>query len=229
MGTNDLEVPLNEQPARQVNLDAFYIDKNEVTREQYEGFMLSGGYKKRHFWAEEGWQFITENEIDAPLGFRSSYLNPTPHQPVVGVSWYEADAYARWVSKRLPTEAEWEKAARGKDGNSYPWGQQMDFTRVFYLFGRNPAPVGSYPQGASPFGVFDMAGNAWEWCADWYDEFLYIGRSNSSYGKDGKAKKTMRGGCWMSGALEMRSTYRDANRPEYRNTTVGFRCVRDAN
>ena len=229
MGTDNPQAPSNERPARQVYLDAFYIDKYEVTKAQYEEFMLEGAYQKGQFWTEQGWKFITKNQIEVPFGMGTRYITPASNQPAVGISWYEADAYARWAGKRLPTETEWEKAARGTDGNNYPWGEEMDFTRVFYLFGRDPAPVGSYPTGASPFGVFDMAGNAWEWCADWYDEFLDKSNSDPSHGNDNRTMKVLRGGSWMSGAGEMRSTYRDANKPDYRNTTVGFRCVRDVN
>lgn len=230
MGTDSEEANPDQKPAHRVYLDSFYIDKYEVTKQQYEGFILAGGYRKKQFWTEEGWEFIQKKQIERPLGLGSRYFIPASTQPVVGVSWYEANAYARWANKRLPTEAEWEKAARGKDGNNYPWGNEMDFTRVFYLFSRDSAPVGSYPTGVSPFGVFDMAGNAWEWCVDWYDEFRYQKPFQPSQGRAVyRTKKVMRGGSWLSGRSEMRSTYRGVNKPDYRNTTVGFRCVRDSN
>ncbi|MDE0186960.1 MAG: formylglycine-generating enzyme family protein [Candidatus Poribacteria bacterium] len=227
MGTDDPEAPPNENPAHQIYLDAFYIDKYEVTKQQYEEFMLAGGYQNQQLWTEEGWEFITKNEIVVPLGLGVRYFTPTENQPATGISWYEADAYARWAGKRLPTEAEWEKAARGNDGNTYPWGHEMDFTAVFYQFGRDPSPVGSYPTGASTFGAFDMAGNAWEWCSDWYNHYEMT--SMPFQGSGYKTKKVIRGGSWHSGMLEMRSTYRDTNKPDYRNTTVGFRCARNAN
>ena len=139
-------------PAHSVHLDAYYIDQYEVTNSQYEQFILQGGYQKKNFWSEQGWRFIQENEIDRPLGIEKTRYNG-PNQPVVGVSWYEAEAYARWTNKRLPTEAEWEKAARGVDGRRYPWGNQMDFSRIVYSMvdNRRTFPVGSFPAGVSPY------------------------------------------------------------------------------
>jgi len=229
MGTDDTNSPADQRPAHQVYPDAFYIDKYEVTNRQYEQFIIAGGYQKKQFWTEEGWEFITKKQIDRPLGLGTRYLSAAPNQPVVGISWYEANAYARWAGKRLPTEAEWEKASRGTNGKRYPWGMEMDFTKVFYHFGRDPAIVGSYPAGVSHYGVFDMAGNVWEWCADWYDEAYYLKTSQRNpRGPAQGTMKVMRGGSWNSSRMQMQCTYRDSNNPDYRNTNIGFRCVRDA-
>ena len=145
MGTDSEQANADQKPAHRVYLEAFYIDKYEVTNAQYEEFILAGGYKKRKFWTEEGWAFIQKERffyiypsretyhIDTPLAYGDNIVSTAPDHPVIGVSWYEANAYARWAGKRLPTEAEWEKAARGTDQRIYPWGNEMDFSKLNYF------------------------------------------------------------------------------------------------
>ena len=160
----------NEMPQREVFLSAYFIDKYPVTNAQYKKFIESGGYTQKALWSNAGWQYILEskplesNDLDA-------VFKGEPDCPVVNVSWYEAETFAKWAGKRLPTEAEWEKAARGTDGRIYPWGNEYDKMRLNCAESKieKPTPVTKYSQGQSVYGCFDMAGNVWEWTADWYD------------------------------------------------------------
>ena len=222
MGTDDPQVPDDQRPARKVNVDAFYIDKHEVTNAQFKEFLLADGYNKREYWTKEGWNFIQKKRktislpseiyrIDAPLGFERNSVSTAPDHPVIGVSWFEAAAYAKWAGKRLPTEAEWEKAARGTDARIYPWGNKFDFSKLNYFpHHEKLSPVGSYPKGASPYGVLDMAGSVAEWCAD-----------------SEKEKKIVRGGGWNALRFQLRCTYRETYLRTYRYYNLGFRCAKD--
>lgn len=224
MGTDDPNAPDDQRPARKVNVDAFYIDKHEVTNAQFNEFILADGYNKRKYWTKEGWNFIQKKRsyfsyptkksyrIDKPLGFASNSVSKEPSHPVIGVSWYEAAAYAKWAGKRLPSEPEWEKAARGTDARIYPWGNKFDYSKLNYFpHHEKLTSVGSFPDGASPYGVLDMAGSVAEWCVD-----------------SEKEKKIVRGGGWNAIRLQLRCTYRDAHLPSYRYYNLGFRCAKDA-
>ncbi len=226
MGTDEDNAPDDQHPERKVQVDAFYMDIHEVTNAQFNEFILADGYNKRQFWTKDGWDYIQKERfffsypgrikyrIDKPLGFGENHISTDPDHPVLGVSWYEASAYAKWVGKRLPTEAEWEKAARGTDARLYPWGNEFDFSKLKYFpHHEKLEPVGSYPDGASPFGVMDMAGSLAEWCAD------------NIHGKD---TKVVRGGGWNSIRLHLRSIHRVTHPPTYRYYNIGFRCVVDA-
>ncbi len=238
MGTDSEGANADQKPAHQVYLDAFYIDKYEVTNAQYEEFILAGGYKKREFWTGEGRDFIQKFQFDAgewhkietPMQYGENSVSTEPDHPVIGVSWYEANAYATWAGKRLPTEAEWEKAARGTDGQIYPWGNEMDFSKLRYFpHVTKLQAVGSFPGGTSPHGVMDMAGSVWEWCADWYSESYYPqGSRKNPKGPDSGKFRVLRGGGWDSIRIQLRCPYRYYE-PEGRRTyNVGFRCVQDA-
>lgn len=229
MGTDVQGANPNQNPAHAVYLDAFYIDKYEITNSQFADFISAGGYSNRKFWTREGWRFIKNNQIETPLYFGQNKISTEPNQPVIGVSWHEANAYAKWAGKRLPTEAEWEKAARGTDQRLYPWGSKMDFLRLNYFpHGTKLFAVGSYPSGASAYGIMDMAGSVWEWTADWYSASYYKqspetnpkGPANGEY-------RVLRGGAWDSIRAQLQCTYRHyekVSRPSY---TLGFRCADD--
>jgi formylglycine-generating enzyme required for sulfatase activity len=207
MGSDDGED--NEKPRRRVTLDGFSIDKFEVTNALYQKFVKATGRAAPGHW--------TASELNGP------------QQPVVGVSWDDAVAYCAWAGKRLPTEAEWEKAARGTDGSKYPWGDKWDASRANSSESRlgATAKVGSYPSGASPYRAHDMAGNAWEWVADWYDEEYYKkGPDRNPKGPDTGFTRVLRGGSWDLSPVNLRAAYRYDNPPDYRFNRIGFRCAR---
>lgn len=142
----------------------YYIDKYLVTNGDYALFMKAGGYNNENFWSEDGWKWRVENNITEPKHWHDTKYNHTDH-PVVGVSHYEAEAYAKWAGKELPTEKQWERAARGTDGREYPWGDKFDSEKCnIYESGKGATtPVYKYDNGVSPEGCYDMAGNVWEW------------------------------------------------------------------
>ncbi|MCP4284327.1 MAG: formylglycine-generating enzyme family protein, partial [Gammaproteobacteria bacterium] len=182
-------------------LPEYQISRYPLTRAEYERFIEAGGYQQRRWWTEAGW--ARKNWIE-PEYWRDSRFNK-PNQPVVGVSWYECVAYCRWLSAetgqpyRLPTEAEWEKAARGTDGRVYPWGNDFEASRGNMVLGEQvvntTTPVGIYPTGISPAGLFDCSGNVWEWEQSKSADYPYQaddGRENLS----GTNVRVLRGGSW---------------------------------
>ena len=230
MGTDSQQANSDQRPAHTVYLNTFYIDKYEVTNAQYEEFILAGGYQKKKFWTTEGWDFIQKNKIQAPLKYGQNSVSTEPDHPVIGVSWYEANAYATWAGKRLPTEAEWEKAARGTDRRIYPWGNEMDFSKLNYFpHSIKLLKVGSFPQGASPYHIMDMAGSLWEWTADWYGETYYAQSPlKNPKGPDNGKYRVLRGGGWDSIRLQLQCTYRYYDKEDRRTYNIGFRCAKDA-
>jgi len=163
-----------EVPQREVYLGAYLIDKCPITNAEYKKFIESGGYEQRDYWSKSGWDYVLEIKPLDGDGLNSA-MDGEEDCPVVNVSWYEAKAFAKYMGKRLPTEAEWEKAARGTDGRVYPWGNEFDKTKLNCSESRieKPTPVTKCPQGQSFYGCFDMAGNVWEWTADWFDSQYY--------------------------------------------------------
>jgi len=204
----------DEKPVHRVYLDAFYMDKYHVTVGQYA-------------------KYLEATDKEAPPEW--DIMNQPHHQkrPVVNVSWYDAVTYCKWAGKRLPTEAEWEKAARGTDGRLYPWGNEAP-TRLHANFGKKKwanhmalVPVGMFELGKSPYGIYDMAGNAWEWVNDWYDHDYYkkSPAKNPQGPKTGKSK-VVRGGNWLYVQEFLRSSFRYNAEPSGRQFGYGFRCAK---
>jgi formylglycine-generating enzyme required for sulfatase activity len=220
MGKNDGEE--DEQPAHKVELDAFWIDKREVTNEQYGKFLAYVQRTKDHSKCHPN---EPTGKNHTPKFWKDGKLNH-PKQPIVGVDWFDAAAYAKWAGKRLPTEAEWEKAARGTDGRDYPWGNEWD-DELANAAGNAPMEVGSFADGASPFGVLDLAGNVSEWCADWYD-FYSRGAQRNPQGPAASPRgmRVARGGSWQDSPDECRTPYRLGGTPGLREAFIGFRCAK---
>jgi formylglycine-generating enzyme required for sulfatase activity/predicted Ser/Thr protein kinase len=199
----------SEKPRHRVHLATYYIDKYLVTNQAYRRFVKETGHPEPSHWADP--------QFNHPL------------QPVVGISWHDAEAYVKWANKRLPTEAEWEKAARGPEGFSYPWGNQFAAGKANVDFMMNQtSQVGHFPGGASPYGCLDLIGNVWEWCADWFDEKYYSTSppQNPTGPKKGQ-KKVIRGGAWDTISFNCRNAFRFFADPGAKALNIGFRCVVD--
>ncbi|NUK35398.1 ergothioneine biosynthesis protein EgtB [Streptomyces lunaelactis] len=238
----------NERPAHQRLVPAFHIDTVPVTCGAYQAFIEDGGYTDRRWWAAEGWDQIRRHDIAAPLFWRREggqwlrrrfgVTEPVPaDEPVLHVSWYEADAYARWAGRRLPTEAEWEKAARhdpdADRSRRFPWGDADPGPSQANLGQRHlrPAPAGSYPEGESPLGVRQLIGDVWEWTSS--DFLPYPGFAPFPYREYsevffGGAHKVLRGGSFAVDAVACRGTFRNWDLPVRRQIFSGFRTARDA-
>jgi formylglycine-generating enzyme required for sulfatase activity len=200
-----------EKRVREVIDHDYWIDKYPVTNEKYRAFILADGYGNQAYWSSDGWKWKTKNNITVPEYWNNTEWNKADH-PVVGVSYFEAEAYAKWAGKRLPTDREWEKAARGEDGRKYPWGDEFDQKKCNSeesVIGHT-TPVTQYPNGVSPYGCYDMAGNVCEWCVDWYDNC-----------------RVLRGGTWGNGPEYVRVSYRFRANADYRHNDIGFRLVQD--
>ncbi len=237
----------NEQPAHEVQVRPFFLDAHPVTNGDYLVFVEAGGYEDPRWWHPKGWEFVQSEGIRHPLFWlpqgqhvwqrrRFGFVEPLPKdEPVQHVCWYEADAYARWVGKRLPTEAEWEKAAVGSDGTPrvYPWGDAPPTPAHANLGGDTwgPAPVGSFPEGRSADGVWGLLGDVWEWTASdfggyaGFRAFPYREYSEVFFGTE---YKVLRGGAWASAPVAVRNSFRNWDYPIRRQIFAGFRCARDA-
>ena len=224
MGSNNKSADSDEKPQGKIKLDSYYIYKYEVTNLQFNRFISETGYQ-----AEGDWKLL--------------YNNFTKNHPVAEVSYNDAAAYAKWAGGRLPTEAEWEKAARGKDGRLYPWGNRWNpeycngkemkskrkdvaklekFNNVWY----GTLPVGSFPQGKSPYGIMDMSGNVAEWCKDWYrDDYFTKGINKNPQGPDDGEERVLKGGSFFEEKNNMRCSSRDDDDPEKWCNLYGFRVV----
>jgi len=252
---------LDEHPLHKVHTKAYWIDRYEVTNAQYRTFVVEANYQVPQLWRKNGYLLsrkvlniadtaklrqlatkVFKLDMDTRKMTKSQLLDAVEKDqkgyddlPVTDISWYNANDYCRWAGKRLPSEVEWERAARGDHPRVYPWGDKWNGKDL--NAGDDPrwthgvAPVGSYPGGKSPFGVYDMAGNAMEWVADWYGP--YPGSTYKS--KDfGEKYKVLRGGGWGGiGHYAIHHFYRTAYRfyinPSYAFNDVGFRCAADAN
>jgi formylglycine-generating enzyme required for sulfatase activity len=247
-GPADRQASDDEKPQHELVLPGFKIGKYPVTNAQYRPFMEAGGYQEKRWWTQAGWAEKKKPSYEdepwrEPRYWHDSRFN-RPNQPVVGVSWYEAVAYCCWLTAvwrsegqlaatevvRLPSEAEWEKAARGEKGRIYPWGDEWDQTRgnTGELGLGSPCAVGMFPTGASPFGCLDMAGQVWEWCATrWQKDYPYDIQENewtSGY-LEGEALRVVRGGSWDDGQNFARCACRFRSRANFRDAYQGFRVV----
>ena len=238
----------NELPARVVDLPAFKLDRLLVTNEEYAQFVAAGGYERREWWSDEGLKHREREGWSAPLywtpgdaGWRARTMFAEgalePQHPVYGVSWYEAEAYARFAGKRLPTEAEWEKAAswdasaarkrRFAWGNDGPSPARANFARRFW----GTTPVGAFPQGASADGCLDMTGNVWEWTSDsfagysGFEPFPYPEYSQEWFDGD---HRVLKGGSWATHPSVLRTSFRNFFRRHFRIAFAGIRCATDA-
>jgi formylglycine-generating enzyme required for sulfatase activity len=242
MGSDELDslASESEKPQHTVHLDAFWIDQTEVTNDMFAAFLNAEGNQK-----EGGATWLNTDHADALIAHSEGEWAPVSsygEHPVILVTWYGARAYCEWAGRRLPTEAEWEKAARGTDGRFYPWGDAFDCRKGNFddetlidekVVPGGPdcdgyaqsAPVGSFPAGASPYRALDMAGNVREWVQDWYAEDYYA--SSPGLNPEGPSTgeyRVVRGGCWVCNFRYLRTTNRFWKIPS--EAYNGFRCAR---
>ncbi|MEJ7842380.1 MAG: selenoneine synthase SenA [Rubrobacter sp.] len=236
----------NEKWAHPVEVSSFGISRSPVTNEQFRSFVEDGAYGRHELWSEEGRRWLDETGAEHPVYWSRAgdewhhrhfdHTGPlNPHEPVIHVSWYEAEAYCRWAGRRLPTEAEWEMAASaspdaaGTTGSKrlYPWGEAPPDPRLANLDGRllGPVDVAAFPEGDSAFGCRQMMGNVWEWCAD--DFGPYPGFVRDPYKEYSEPwfgeQKVQRGGSWATRSRMLRNTWRNFALPDRRDLFVGFR------
>ena len=246
LGSTDAWAYDNERPRHLVDVAPFLLDAHPVTTGDYLVFVESGGYEDARWWDPKGFEWLQAEGLRHPLFWlpqgqhvwlrrRFGTVEPLPRdEPVQHVSWYEADAYARWAGKRLPTEAEWEKAARGSDGveRAFPWGNDAPTDAHANLGGSRwgVSPVGSHPLGRGADGVFGLLGDVWEWTSS--DFQPYAGFRAFPYREYsevffGTASKVLRGGSWASAPVAVRNSFRNWDFPIRRQIFAGFRCARD--
>ena len=248
MGSSDGDP--QERPVHPVHLRAFWLDRYETTNRAFMHFVQATGHRtlaelegESLIYEDGGYRQMYGASWKAPRG-AGSYLRNRLDHPVVHIAWKDASAYCAWVGKRLPTEAEWEKAARGTDQRLYPWGDEAPNGGGFMYranYGTdqcchesaqdgflNTAPVGSFPLGVSPYGLHDMAGNVWEWTQDWYSPDYYASSPpRDPSGPPTGTERVLRGGSWISYRFMLRTAYRGHHTGETRHNYSGFRCARD--
>ena len=226
-------------PAQQkrVTLKAFYIDRTEVTSAQYAKFLADVEKKGDAAWRHPD-QPATKRTHVPDLWAHPDLGQAKANHPAVGADWFDAYAYAKWADKRLPTEAEWERAARGADARIYPWGNMPPAEGLTYRANffstylgadgyRFTSPVGAFPMGASPAGCLDMAGNAAEWCADWFGPPPAATRLQNPTGPAAGTERVTKGGAWNLGADNIRTFTRAPLEPGRQLGSIGFRCAKD--
>jgi formylglycine-generating enzyme required for sulfatase activity len=236
----DVPVERHESPQRRVYLDAFRIDLHEVQNSMFEKFVRATRYQTTAELQRSGNAWLPGRDRPIPFAHHTlaglAWQSPSkvgsaagPTHPVTQVSWHDAEAYCKWAGKRLPTEAEWEKAARGgEDQRIFPWGATWDITKsnIGSLIGTT-TEVGRYISGVSPYGVFDMSGNVKEWVADWYHADYYReGPERNPMGPKTGIHRVVRGGSWLEDSLSSRVASRWRQAPGYTNNTYGIRCAK---
>jgi iron(II)-dependent oxidoreductase len=248
IGTKDRTAAYdNERERHTIQLAPYWIDRNPVTNGEFMAFIADGGYSARRYWSEAGWEWVTRSAVRAPMywswtdaGWVTRSMDRAgpvpPSHPVCHVSYYEAEAFARYAGKRLPTEFEWEAAASWNPSSgsklSYPWGEQAptkELANVDQLsFGTRP--VGSYPRNVSALGCYGMIGDVWEWTSSdfgpypGFQSFPYPEYSEAFFGTE---YKVLRGGSWATRPGAIRNTFRNWDYPVRRQIFSGFRCARD--
>jgi formylglycine-generating enzyme required for sulfatase activity len=224
-----------EQPHQTVTLGSYYMSKCPATVREYRAFVVAGGYQIARYWTQAGWAWRESTGRIEPAFWREEKWTGDDQLPVVGVSWYEARAYCEWLAEvtgrryRLPTEAEWEKAARGTDERLYPWGDDFEAwrcnTRPSGL--NRTVAVGQHsPAGESPYGCVEMGGNASEWTLSAYRNYPYDADDGRSE-EEGEEARVIRGGAWRKPVLRARTVARGMNDPSFSDNDVGFRCMRE--
>lgn len=232
MGDETIAAIDNERPKQVIELKTYWIDRFPVTCSHYRQFMAAGGYQNSEWWSEAGWNWLQHYPVAKPLYWSDG--SEWDDHPVCGVSWYEAEAYAHFAGKRLPTEAEWEKAAGGQLNSSYrfpyPWGNHLPTSRHCnhdHWVGHT-TPVTAYPLNRSPYGCEDMLGNVWEWTASWFNgypgfrSYPYPGYSQAYFDQQ---HRVLRGGSWATRPWALRSSFRNWYHPNVRQIFAGFRCA----
>jgi ergothioneine biosynthesis protein EgtB len=223
----------NARPSHQVHLDNYWIDRYPVTCGQYREFIEAGGYQTRQWWSQAGWEWLHKNPVAKPLYWSDNQA--WDHHPVYGVSWYEAEAYANFAGKRLPTEAEWEKVARWnpvtENATAYPWGNDRPNSSHGNFDTRvgQTTPVNSYPAGKSHYGADDLLGNVWEWTASWfspYPDFEFFPYRGYSQVYFDYQHRVLRGGSWATRPQALSSSWRNWYYPHLRQIFAGFRCAK---
>ena len=220
-----------EGPAVELHVPAFSMDRCMVSNQAYARFIADGGYKKKELWSPEGFEWLAAENIDRPAYWEDERFN-APDQPVTGVSYYEASAYAAWMGGRLPAEVEWERAARGSDARNYPWGNdEPDEVRAHFAPGFVPvsfgtAPVDEKPGGDSPFNCRQMAGNLFEWCLDFFHfDTPAKRRQEALVERRHSGRRMLKGGAWTTGATRLRVSARWFYMPGLRDNVQGFRVA----
>ena len=242
MGNDEVYAQDNERPAHKVHLETYWIDRYPVTCQKYQEFILAEGYQNRNYWSEAGWQWLQANPVSRPL-YWSNYPEWQNH-PVCGVNYYEAQAYAKFAGKRLPTEAEWEKAAiqsfpadarqslrvtAGQSNDKAPYHVSQEYNHD-NLIGHT-CPVDAYPHNQSIYGCYEMLGNVWEWTSSWFDgypgftSYLYDGYSQVYFDNQ---HRVLRGGSWATRPWALRTSFRNWYHPDVRQILAGFRCAADS-
>lgn len=228
---NDSYAFAHEKPQHEVFLNGFWMDKYEVSNAMFSKFVAETGFQT--YAERQGYSYMYDTSwnwtrVD-DLSWRSPMSLDTfadANLPVVHVNYHDAEAYCQWVGARIPTEAEWEKAARGDDGRIFPWGDDFNASNLHFDSSNGPVSIYLFPEGKSPYGVYNMAGNVFEWTSDWYrSDYYVISSRDNPRGPSNGEYRVIRGGSWNNSMENVRSAHRDISMPELSNHLLGFRCA----